>query len=177
VRIVDDEGNSVPVGQQGELVVKGPQVMRGYRQRSEETAAVLDDGWLRTGDIARMDDDGYFYIVDRKKDMVLVSGFNVYPTEVEEAIVKHPGVLEAGVIGVPDEDTGEAVRAYVVSKEASLTEEALRAHCRQTLAAYKIPRQIRFRAELPKTPVGKVLREDLRAEALREIAQGPPTQL
>jgi len=171
VRIVDDAGLSVPVGQQGELLVKGPQVMRGYWQRSEETAAVLDDGWLRTGDIARMDDDGYFYIVDRKKDMVLVSGFNVYPTEVEDAIVKHPGVLEAGVIGVPDANTGEAVRAYVVRKEPSLTEETLRAHCREYLAAYKVPKQIRFRAELPKTPVGKVLRKDLRAEALREMGQ------
>ena len=172
VRIVNDEGLSVPVGQQGELLVKGPQVMRGYWQRSEETAAVLDDdGWLRTGDIARMDEDGYFYIVDRKKDMVLVSGFNVYPSEVEDAIAKHPGVLESGVIGVPDTDTGEAVRAYVVRKEPSLTEATLRAHCRQFLAAYKIPKQIVFRAELPKTPVGKVLRKDLRAEALREMGR------
>ena len=171
VRIVDDEGNSVPVGQQGELLVKGPQVMRGYWQRSEETAAALDDGWLRTGDIARMDEDGYFYIVDRKKDMVLVSGFNVYPTEVEDVIAKHPGVLESGVIGVPDADTGEAVRAYVVRKETSLTEEALREHCRQYLTGYKIPKQIVFRADLPKTPVGKVLRKDLRAEALREMGK------
>lgn len=168
VRIVDHDGNSVPVGEQGELLVKGPQVMRGYWQRSEETAAALADGWLRTGDIARMDEDGYFYIVDRKKDMVLVSGFNVYPAEVEDALARHPGVLESGVIGVPDADTGEAVRAYVVRKEPSLTEAALRAHCRQCLAAYKIPKQIVFRAELPKTPVGKVLRKDLRAEALRE---------
>jgi long-chain acyl-CoA synthetase len=158
----------VPVGEQGELLVKGPQVMRGYWQRSEETAAALADGWLRTGDIARMDEDGYFYVVDRKKDMVLVSGFNVYPAEVEDALARHPGVLESGVIGVPDADTGEAVRAYVVRKEPSLTEAALRAHCRQCLAAYKIPKQIVFRAELPKTPVGKVLRKDLRAEALRE---------
>ena len=171
VRIVDDQGNSVAVGQQGELLVKGPQVMRGYWRQSEETAAVLQDGWLRTGDIARMDDDGYFYIVDRKKDMVLVSGFNVYPSEVEDALVKHPGVLEAGVIGVPDAHSGEAVRAYVVRKEPSLTEEALREHCRQTLAGYKIPKQIVFRAELPKTPVGKVLRKNLRAEALREMGK------
>jgi long-chain acyl-CoA synthetase len=171
VRIVDDQGNSVAVGQQGELLVKGPQVMRGYWRQSEETAAVLQDGWLRTGDIARMDDDGFFYIVDRKKDMVLVSGFNVYPSEVEDALVKHPGVLEAGVIGVPDAHSGEAVRAYVVRKEPSLTEEALREHCRQTLAGYKIPKQIVFRAELPKTPVGKVLRKNLRAEALREMGK------
>ncbi len=168
VRIVDDAGNPVPVGGQGELIVKGPQVMRGYWQQPDETAQVLKDGWLFTGDIARMDEDGFFYIVDRKKDLVLVSSFNVYPNEVEDVLVKHPGVLEAGVIGVPDEKTGEAVRAYVVKKDPALTEDALREHCRQFLAAYKVPKQIIFRAELPKTPIGKVLRKDLRAEALRE---------
>ena len=169
VRIVDDEGRAVPVGAQGELVVKGPQVMHGYWQRPEETAAALRNGWLHTGDIARMDDDGFFYIVDRKTDMVLVSGFNVYPDEVEDVLAKHPGVLESGVIGVPDGQNGEAVRAYVVRKDPSLTEAALRDHCRQNLAAYKIPRQILFRGELPKTPIGKILRKDLRAEALREL--------
>lgn len=167
VRIIDDEGNAVPVGQQGELIVKGPQVMQGYWQRPDETANVLKDGWLHTGDIARMDEDGYFYIVDRKKDMVLVSGFNVYPTEVEDVLAKHPGVLECGVIGVPDEATGEAVRAYVVKKDSSLTEEALREHCRKYMTSYKVPKQIIFRNELPKTPIGKVLRKDLRAEASR----------
>ncbi len=171
VRIVDDDGNPVPVGESGELVVKGPQVMSGYWQRPAETDAALRDGWLRTGDIARMDEDGYFYIVDRKKDMVLVSGFNVYPAEVEEAIVKHPGVLTAGVIGVPDDATGEAVRAYVVKNDAALTAEALREHCRKYLAAYKVPKQIVFRDALPETPVGKVLRKDLRAEALREMGK------
>lgn len=170
VRIVDEQGNPAPVGAEGELIVKGPQVMRGYWQRPDESAMVLKDGWLYTGDIARMDEDGFFYIVDRKKDMVIVSGFNVYPNEVEDAIVKHPGVLEAGVIGVPDEATGEAVRAYVVRKDPSLNEEALREHCRKYLAAYKIPKQIIFRPELPKTPVGKVLRKDLRAEALKELS-------
>jgi len=169
VRIVDDEGNPVAVGEAGELVVKGPQVMKGYWQRSEETAQAIVEGWLRTGDIARMDEDGFFYIVDRKKDMVLVSGFNVYPAEVEDVIVKHPGVLETGVIGVPDEATGEAVRAYVVKRDLALTDEALREHCRRYLAAYKVPKQIVFRADLPKTPVGKILRKDLRADALREI--------
>ncbi len=168
VRLIDENGNPVPVGEQGELIVKGPQVMKGYWQRPDETAQVLIDGWLRTGDIARMDEDGHFYIVDRKKDMVLVSGFNVYPTEVEDVLAKHPGVMEAGVIGVPDDATGEAVRAYVVKRDPALTEEQLREHCRQYLTSYKIPKQFLFRAELPKTPVGKVLRKDLRAEAMKE---------
>jgi long-chain acyl-CoA synthetase len=169
VRLIDEEGRAVPVGEHGELIVKGPQVMAGYWQRPDETAQVLIDGWLRTGDIARMDEDGHFYIVDRKKDMVLVSGFNVYPTEVEDVLVKHPGVLEAGVVGVPDDATGEAVRAYVVKRDPALTEESLREHCRKYLTAYKIPKQFVFRAELPKTPIGKVLRKDLRAEALKEM--------
>lgn len=171
VRIVDAEGNAVPVGEQGELIVMGPQVMKGYWQRPDETAAVLQDGWLRTGDVARMDEDGFFYIVDRIKDMVLVSGFNVYPTEVEDALAKHPGVLEVGVIGVPDAETGEAVRACVVRKDPALTEAALREHCRQYLTGYKIPKQFVFQNELPKTPIGKVLRKDLRAEALRELGK------
>ncbi len=169
VRIVDDEGNPLPIGERGELVIKGPQVMKGYWQRPEATADVLKDGWLHTGDIARMDADGFLYIVDRKKDMVLVSGFNVYPAEIEDALAKHPGVLESGVIGVPDGDTGEAVRAYVIKKDPALTESVLREHCRNYLAAYKIPKQIVFCTELPKTPVGKVLRKDLRALALKEM--------
>jgi long-chain acyl-CoA synthetase len=172
VRIVDEEGNAVAVGEQGELIVKGPQVMQGYWQQPEETANVIKDGWLYTGDIARMDADGFFYIVDRKKDMAIISGFNVYPTEVEDAIVKHPGVLEAGVVGVPDDDTGEAVRAYVVKRDPGLTEEAVREHCRKYLTPYKIPKQIVFRADLPKTPIGKVLRKDLRAQALKEMGKG-----
>ncbi|HEX5515666.1 MAG TPA: AMP-binding protein, partial [Gammaproteobacteria bacterium] len=171
VRIVDEDGKPVPVGESGELIIKGPQVMKGYWQRPDATAEVLRDGWFYTGDIARMDEDGFFYIVDRKTDMVLVSGFNVYPAEVEEAIMQHPGVLEVGVIGVPDEATAEAVRAYVVKRDPTLTEEALREHCRKYLTAYKVPKQILFREELPKTPVGKVLRKDLRAEALRELGR------
>jgi long-chain acyl-CoA synthetase len=171
VRLIDEEGKPVPVGKHGELIVKGPQVMKGYWQRPEETAQVIIDGWLRTGDIAQMDEDGHFYIVDRKKDMVLVSGFNVYPTEVEDVLAKHPSVMEAGVIGIPDDATGEAVRAYVVKRDPALTEESLREHCRQHLTSYKIPKQFIFRAELPKTPVGKVLRKDLRAEALKEMGR------
>lgn len=171
IRIVDEEGNAVPVGQQGELLVKGPQVMKGYWQRPNETAAAIQDGWLHTGDVARMDEDGYLYIVDRIKDMVLVSGFNVYPAEVEDAIAKHPGVLEVGVIGVPDETTGEAVRAYVVKKDPSLTESAVREHCRKYLTNYKIPKEVIFQKELPKTPVGKVLRKDLRIIASRDTVK------
>ena len=171
VRLIDENGKAVAVGERGELIVKGPQVMRGYWERPEETAKVLIDGWLRTGDIATMDEDGHFYIVDRKKDMVLVSGFNVYPTEVEDVLAKHPGVMEAGVIGVPDDATGEAVRAYVIKRDPALTEESLREHCRKHMTAYKIPKQFIFRKDLPKTPIGKVLRKDLRTEALKEMGK------
>jgi len=163
VRCVDESGADVPLGQPGELICKGDQVMLGYWQRPEETAKVLRDGWLFTGDVALMDEDGYFKIVDRKKDMILVSGFNVYPNEVEEVAAGHPGVLEVAVIGVPDEHSGEAVKAFVVKKDASLTEEALIKHCRESLAAYKVPRQVEFRSELPKSPIGKIIRKDLRA--------------
>jgi long-chain acyl-CoA synthetase len=147
VRLVDAEGGDVAPGQPGELLVKGPQVMEGYWQRPDETARVLRNGWLATGDIATMDDDGYLYIVDRKKDMILVSGFNVYPNEVE---------------AVSDDSSGEAVCAFVVRKDAALTEAALREYCRQSLTAYKVPRVVHFRPDLPKSPVGKVLRKDLR---------------
>ncbi len=164
-RVVDDDGNPVPVGESGELLVKGPQVMDGYWQRPDATADALRDGWLYTGDVARMDEEGYFYIVDRKKDMILVSGFNVYPNEVEAVIARHPGVQEVGVVGVPDADSGEAVRAYVVANDPELTEEAIRGHCREYLTGYKIPRQIVFRDSIPMTPVGKVLRKDLREMA------------
>jgi long-chain acyl-CoA synthetase len=163
VRCVDESGADVPLGQPGELICKGDQVMLGYWQRPEETAKVLRDGWLFTGDVALMDEDGYFKIVDRKKDMILVSGFNVYPNEVEEVAAAHPGVHEVAVIGVPDEHSGEAVKAFVVKKDASLTEEALIKHCRESLAAYKVPRQVEFRDELPKSPIGKIIRKDLRA--------------
>ncbi|MCC5810884.1 MAG: AMP-binding protein [Ectothiorhodospiraceae bacterium] len=169
VRIVDDDGKPVPVGQPGELIVKGPQVMKGYWNRPDATEEAVRDGWFYTGDIAYMDEEGFFYIVDRKKDMVNVSGFNVYPNEVEEAIAKHPGVASVGVIGVPDDDTGEAVRAYIVKSDASLTEEAVREHCKQYLTNYKVPKQVVFRDEIPMSPVGKVLRKDLRAEAMKEV--------
>ncbi|MGE3275299.1 MAG: AMP-binding protein [Vicinamibacterales bacterium] len=166
VRIIDADGLQVPVGQPGELLIKGPQVMTGYWHRPDETARVLRDGWLHTGDIAVMDEDGYLKIVDRKKDMILVSGFNVYPNEVEAAITEHPGVAEAAVIGIPDEQTGEAVYAYVVRRDESVTEDVLRQHCRKTLTGYKIPKHVIFRDELPKSPVGKILRKDLRKAAL-----------
>ena len=164
VRLVDDRGEPVPVGEPGELVVRGPQVMQGYWQRADETAQTIRDGWLHTGDVAVMDGDGYLRIVDRKKDLILVSGFNVYPNEVEDAIAQMDEVLEIAVIGVPDARTGEAVRAYVVPMADGLTEEQVRAHCRRLLTDYKVPKSVEFRRELPKTPVGKILRKDLKAE-------------
>jgi long-chain acyl-CoA synthetase len=169
VRIVDESGADVPQGQPGELLVKGPQVMVGYWQRPDETARVLRDGWLSTGDVATMDEDGYVAIVDRKKDMILVSGFNVYPNEVEAVIVEHPGVKDAAVIGVPDELCGEAVHAYVVRKDDTVTEDEIRKHCKKVLTNYKVPRVVHFREDLPKSNVGKVIRKDLRAEALESL--------
>jgi len=163
VCIKDDDGNVLPMGEVGELCVKGPQVMKGYWQRQEETDKVMDaNGWLHTGDMARMDEQGYFYIVDRKKDMILVSGFNVYPNEIEDVVALHPGVLEAAAVGVPDERSGEAVKVVVVAKDPALTAEALIEHCRQHLTGYKVPRRVEFRAELPKSNVGKILRRLLR---------------
>jgi long-chain acyl-CoA synthetase len=171
VRVVDDAGQDVPVGADGELIVRGPQVMPGYWQRPDETARALRDGWFYTGDIARMDEEGYFFIVDRKKDMILVSGFNVYPNEVEAVIASHPGVRDCAVVGVPDEDTGEWVVAYVVRKDGALTADAVRAHCRESLTAYKVPKLVIFRDDLPKSPVGKVLRKDLRDDAAAAARQ------
>lgn len=162
----DDDGNIVPVGEVGELCIKGPQVMKGYWQRPEETANVMDaDGWLHTGDMAKMDENGFFYIVDRKKDMILVSGFNVYPNEVEDVIAGLDGVLEVAAIGVPDEKSGEAVKVFIVKKDPSLTAEQVKAFCRDNLTGYKQPRHIEFRTELPKTNVGKILRKELREPA------------
>ncbi|HVK52854.1 MAG TPA: long-chain fatty acid--CoA ligase [Pseudoxanthomonas sp.] len=159
----DDDGNPVPLGEVGELCIKGPQVMKGYWQRPEETAKVIDsDGWLHTGDMAKMDESGFFYIVDRKKDMILVSGFNVYPNEVEDVIAGLEGVLEVAAIGVPDERSGEAVKVFVVKKDPALTEDRIKAFCRDNLTGYKQPRYIEFRTELPKTNVGKILRKELR---------------
>ncbi|HEX8009716.1 MAG TPA: long-chain-fatty-acid--CoA ligase [Casimicrobiaceae bacterium] len=167
----DEAGHEVPLGQPGELCIKGPQVMAGYWQRPGETAQVLDaEGWLATGDIGVMDERGFVRIVDRKKDMILVSGFNVYPNEVESVVVTHPGVLECAAIGVPDAKSGEAVKLYVVRKDPNLTAEALLAHCRAQLTGYKCPREVEFRAELPKSNVGKILRRELRDEARRKAA-------
>jgi long-chain acyl-CoA synthetase len=167
VSIRDADGRPLPPGERGELCVKGPQVMAGYWGRPDETArAMTTDGYFRTGDVAVLLEDGQVRIVDRMKDMVLVSGFNVYPNEVEDVLVRHPGVMEAAVIGVPDEHSGELVAAYVVRRDESLTADALREFCRERLTAYKIPRRIEFRETLPKTNVGKVLRRALRDEVL-----------
>lgn len=170
IACLDENGQEVPVGQSGEIAAKGPQVMAGYWQKPDETAQVMQDGWFLTGDIGVMDEDGYFTIVDRKKDMVVVSGFNVYPNEIEECLATHPGILEAAVIGVPDDATGEAVKAFVTRRDQSLTEADIRAHCKAHLTAYKVPKQVVFRNDLPKSNVGKILRKDLRAVELAQTA-------
>ncbi|MFH0301158.1 long-chain fatty acid--CoA ligase [Bradyrhizobium sp. 31Argb] len=163
--IRDDDGNELPLGQAGEICAKGPQVMSGYWNRPDETARVMTaDGYFRTGDIGVMDENGYTKIVDRKKDMILVSGFNVYPNEIEEVIASHPGVLECAVIGVSDVKTSEAVKAFIVRKDPSLTAEEIIKFCGTQLTNYKVPKQIEFRTELPKTNVGKILRRELRDE-------------
>jgi long-chain acyl-CoA synthetase len=163
VAIRDDEGLDLPLDQAGELCIRGPQVMRGYWNRPDETAKVImADGFLRTGDIAVVDERGYIKIVDRKKDMILVSGFNVYPSEIDDVVAMHPGVLEAAAVGVPDEKTGEGVKLFVVKLDPDLTEAQVLAHCRAHLTGYKIPRQVVFRGDLPKTNVGKILRRALR---------------
>ncbi|QIZ76744.1 long-chain-fatty-acid--CoA ligase FadD [Ferrimonas lipolytica] len=162
VRLVDDNGDVVKQGESGELQVKGPQVMLGYWQRPEETEKTFTDGWLCTGDIARMDEDGFLFIVDRKKDMILVSGFNVYPNEVEDAIALNPKVLEVAAVGVPHQVSGELVKVFVVAKDKTLTEKELISHCRNHLTGYKIPKIVEFRDELPKSNVGKILRRVLR---------------
>lgn len=159
----DEAGNEVPMGEPGELWVKGPQVMKGYWQRPDESAKVLkDDGWLATGDMAIVTPDGFFKLVDRKKDMILVSGFNVYPNEIEDVVAMHSGVLEVACIGVPDDKSGEVVKIFVVKKEASLTEKDVIEHCKKNLTGYKVPKFVEFRSELPKTNVGKILRRELR---------------
>jgi long-chain acyl-CoA synthetase len=165
IACVDEKGKEVAVGEPGELIAKGPQIMQGYWQQPDETKNTVKDGWLYTGDIAQMDSDGYFTIVDRKKDMILVSGFNVYPNDVEEQIAAVPGVLEVGVIGIADEKSGEAVRAYVVASVPAPSAESITAHCRQYLSGYKVPQSIVFVDELPKSPIGKILRRELRDSA------------
>ncbi len=163
VKTVDDNGVETPIGEPGEICVRGPQVMKGYWQRPESTAETIDsEGWLKTGDVGIIQPDGYIRIVDRKKDMILVSGFNVYPNEIEEVAVAHEGVLECAAVGVADDKSGEAVKLFVVKKDPALTTESLMAHMRANLTGYKVPRHIVFRDDLPKTPVGKILRRELR---------------
>ncbi len=163
LQICDDEGNEVGLGETGEICIRGPQIMEGYWQNQEETDKVmLPGGWFRTGDIGRMDENGFVFIDDRKKDMILVSGFNVYPNELEGVVVEMDGVLEAAAIGIPDEKSGEAVKLFVVRTDASVTEDDVMAHCRENLTGYKVPREIEFRDELEKTNVGKILRRALR---------------
>jgi long-chain acyl-CoA synthetase len=177
ISIRDDEMRELPLwdGKRpveqctGEICARGPQVMKGYWQKPEETAKVLsDDGWLRTGDVGHMDLKGQTTITDRKKDMILVSGFNVYPNEIEGVVALHDGVLECAAVGVPDEKSGEAVKVVVVKKDASLSHDDVIAHCKQHLTGYKIPRKVEFRKELPKSPIGKVLRRELRDEPRNE---------
>lgn len=164
VVIADDEGKFLPAGERGEIWAKGPQVMSGYWNKADETANVFQDGWFKTGDIGVMDEQGFFKIVDRKKEMVLVSGFNVYPSEVENVIASHPKVLEVGVIGVPDDRSTEAVKAFIVKKDDSLTADEIIAYCKENLTAYKCPKHVAFKTELPKTNVGKILRRALKEE-------------
>ena len=168
--IVDDEGRILPIGEVGELAIKGPQVMKGYYKMEEETAKALVNGWLLTGDMAKMDEDGYFYIVDRKKDVIIAGGYNIYPREVEEVLYEHPAVLEAAVVGVPDKYRGETVKAFIVLKpeyKGKVTEKEIEQFCRERLAAYKVPKIIEFRDELPKSAVGKILRRVLREESTK----------
>jgi long-chain acyl-CoA synthetase len=165
MRIANEEDQPLAVGEIGEIQIKGPQVMKGYYNRPEETSNTLSpDGWLRTGDIGLMQPDGFFKIVDRKKDMILVSGFNVYPNEIEDVLAMHPKILEVAAIGVPDEKSTEAVKVFIVKKDKSLTEKEVREYCTEQFTGYKKPKHIVFRDELPKTNVGKILRRALRDE-------------
>jgi long-chain acyl-CoA synthetase len=178
VSIRDEQDREVPLGQEGEICVRGPQVMQGYWNRPEDTLrAFTADGWLRTGDVGVMDGRGFLRVTDRKKDIILVSGFNVYPTEVEDVIASMPGVVECAVVGVPDALTGERVKAFVVVNGGPVSAEEVIAFCRQHLTSYKVPKLIEFRSELPKNPIGKILRRELRpATADREatIASSVP---
>lgn len=170
VKVIDENGNDLPNNTPGELCVRGPQVMKGYWERPEATAETIDsEGWLKTGDMAVIQDDGYIKIVDRKKDMIIVSGFNVYPNEIEDIVSAHPKVTEAAAVGIPDERTGETVKLFVVKADSSLTEEEIVAYCRENMTAYKVPKNIEFREDLPKTNVGKILRRELRDEELKKV--------
>lgn len=162
IRLVDENGHDVAAGESGELLVKGPQVMKGYWQRPEATADVLNQGWLSTGDIVQLDERGLLYLIDRKKDLILISGFNVYPNEIEDVVAMNDKVLEVAAVGVPDENSGEAVKIYVVKRDMSLTREELITYCRSQLTGYKVPKWVEFRDELPKSTVGKILRRELR---------------
>ena len=164
IRLVDDNGEDVGIGEPGEMLVKGPQVMLGYLNRPDATDEIIQDGWLATGDIARCDEDGYFYIVDRKKDMILVSGFNVFPNEIEEVVAMHDGIVEVAAVGIPNEASGEVVKLFVVRHDESLSEQDVIEHCRKNLTGYKVPKKVEFRDELPKSNVGKILRRELRDE-------------
>jgi long-chain acyl-CoA synthetase len=165
LKIMNEDGTEAAIGERGEIWAKGPQVMPGYWNRPDETALVMEDGWFKTGDIGIMDQDGYFKIVDRKKDMILVSGFNVYPNEIEDVVAMHPGVLEVACVGIKDEKSTEAVKIFVVKREPDLTEEELKKYCRENLTGYKVPRHIEFRKDLPKSNVGKILRRMLKENA------------
>ena len=171
IKLVSQKGTEVSTGEPGEILAQGPQIMLGYWNQPDESASTLKGGWLRTGDIATMDTDGYFTIVDRKKDMILVSGFNVYPNEVEEQIAAIDGVQEVGVIGVPESQGGEKVKAFVVAELNKTNEAAVIAHCRDSLAAYKVPSSVEFVSELPKSPIGKILRRELRAQEISSISR------
>jgi long-chain acyl-CoA synthetase len=163
MKVVDDDGVEQPLGERGELCIKGPQVMMGYWQRPEASAEALDaDGWLKTGDIAVIDADGFVRIVDRKKDLIIVSGFNVYPNEIEDVVMAHPCVASCAAIGVPDERSGEAVKLFVVPRAQGVSVDELKAYCKENFTAYKVPKHIVLRESLPMTPVGKILRRELR---------------
>jgi long-chain acyl-CoA synthetase len=173
ISIRDDSGREMPTNEVGEICVFGPQLMRGYWNRPDETEKVMFGDWLRTGDLGRMDAAGFVYIEDRKKDMILVSGFNVYPNEIESVVAEHPGVLEVAAVAQPDESSGEAVALFVVKKDPNLTAEDLIKHCRANLTGYKVPKHVYFRAELPKTNVGKILRRALRDELAAAASSAP----
>jgi long-chain acyl-CoA synthetase len=176
LRIVDDEGRDVPRGEVGEIIARGPNIFKGYWRRQEDTAEAFRGGWFHTGDLGRVDEDGYYVIVDRKKDMVLVSGYNVYPVEIENVLLRHPKVIDAAVFGVPSDYQGESVKAVVVLRPgAAASEDDIKAFCRERLASFKVPRFVEFQASLPRNPAGKLLKRELRAQSEPAPAAGSPT--